>query len=377
MGKHTFSDAGYRSTMNDAHAAGSSTFRGEENVRSGKGLDPLVDPAGNGLIRRSLSRRDRLPSGLWEMTMGTPMLVETLFDTTGSMGDNVKFALEALPDSYALLKSSDQAVLGRYDLQMVTATFNDERDQYILNRSHAEMGDKIAEQMTMLFPERRGGANDKEDPQYGLFGAAYLTAAQTNDYGLRTYHFAVSDEPLGVQITDRNLRRVYGESVYEKVTENGVAMDANSIPSVAQTVRYLLGRAHAFFLHVQDGYSRDQSRRDEVYEQWSALYGKDRVVALSNVKLLPQVQAAICGLTEGVLTLQGLPDFLRRNKVPDGEVAQIARSVANIPIGAQAALPNFNRVPKAGDLFTSKTELWPAADVNVSVVEESAPATWL
>lgn len=337
--------------MHRAHAAGSATHVGEERIRRGEGLDRLVDPAGNGLIRRSMARKDQRSDGFWEMMVGTPMLVETLLDTTGSMGDNVAIALKRLPHLYALLKESDRAVLGRYDLQLITAIFGDVEDRFVLNRSHAEMGDMIAQQMTMMFPERGGAANGKEDPEYGLFAAAYLTAAETNGYGLKTYHFAISDEPIYEHYDEQTLIRVFGDTVFNKVAENGHEISRHNLPDVQKVIYDLMTRAHAFFLMVGD--------RRGVQDQWTRLYGVDRVVVLPSVELLPQVQAAIIGLTEGVLDLQSLVDYLTQNEVAVDDAKRIARSVAGIPIGAQAALPGFDDIPMVGALFKEKTDLWP------------------
>lgn len=367
MGRATFSRVSYDATMNTARSAGSATHVGEERIRRGQGLDRLVDPAGNGLIRLSLARKDQRPDGLWEMTVGAPMLVETLLDTTGSMGGNVAIALDKLPLLYALLKEGDRAVLSRYDLQLITAIFGDVMDRYVLNRSHAEMGDKIAEQMTMMYPEKGGAGNGKEDPEYGLFAAAYLTRAQANDYNLKTYHFTISDEPIYEDFDEKTLVRVFGETVFDKVIENGHEVSRHSLPDAQQVINDLLRRAHAFFLQVDS--------RSDVTEQWSRLYGSDRVVVLPEVGLLPQVQSAIIGLTEGVLDLQSLEEYLESNEVSHADAKRIARSVAGIPIGAQAALPSFDSVPKAGALFKEKSDIWPIgyASVTDAVVDEGDP----
>ena len=76
-------------------------------------------------------------------------------------------------------------------------------------------------------------------------------------------------------------------------------------------------------------------------------------------ELAPQVQAVIIGLTEGTLDLKKVSEFLKRANVGEVDIARIVRSVANIPIGAQAALPNFSKRPQKGDLFKEKTDLWP------------------
>ena len=85
----------------------------------------------------------------------------------------------------------------------------------------------------------------------------------------------------------------------------------------------------------------------------------ERVVVLPSTELLPQVQSAIIGLTEGTLNLQDIGEFLTKNNVSDSDAKKIVRSVANIPIGVQASLPNFGKRPQKGDLFREKTDLWP------------------
>jgi len=59
----------------------------------------------------------------------------------------------------------------------------------------------------------------------------------------------------------------------------------------------------------------------------------------------------------------------------------IVRSVANIPIGAQAALPNFQKRPKKGDLYREKTDAWPIPPEEAVQVkpegEKPDKSTWL
>jgi hypothetical protein len=92
------------------------------------------------------------------------------------------------------------------------------------------------------------------------------------------------------------------------------------------------------------------------------------------------VQAAIIGLTEGTLDLKQVPEFLQKANVNKDVARSITRSVANIPIGEQAALPNFSKRPQKGDLFREKTDLWPIdPDELPETSSESKPggAEWL
>lgn len=374
MGRQTFS-------LTDYHAAseryvpksGSATRSAEQHAKRTGKLNPLVDPAQYGVIRRSLPRFEQKESGLFELTIGTPMPVETRLDTTGSMGGNVDVALKVLPDAYALC---GQALEG-YDLQMAIGIFGDVVDEFVLCRPQFEMvADKIVEQLTLMVPERAGG-DATEDPEYGLFGAAYLTGAYINRIGLKGYDFTVSDAPTREHLSEKQLTRIFGEEVFEKVAKNGHQIDRDDLPNTHEVVMDLQARAHAFFLQVDDrGYGDTR-----VHNQWSKFYGHERVVVLPSVELLPQVQAVIIGLTEGTLELDTVSDFLTNNNVSKNDAKRITDSVANVPIGAQVALEHYDRRPMKGDLFKEKTDLWPidpaeAPNTEPTASTESGP-NWL
>src|ERR1035437_8093712 len=236
MGDRRFTTADFAATSRSVRSeGGSATKRGEQRHREGKGLDPLVDPKGFGVIRRSLFRYDG-NAGKFVLTVAPAMLKETRFDTTGSMGDNVELAFKVLPKSYNLLKEAKGAPLGRYDLQIINSIFGDVSDDYVLCRSQAEMDDKIAEQLRLMVPEGGGGDSD-EDPQYGLFGAAYLTAASIVSYGLKTYDFTVTDACGRDRLDSNTLIRVFGPEVFDKVKENGQQIKRSDLPTTKEVVK--------------------------------------------------------------------------------------------------------------------------------------------
>ncbi len=339
----------------------SATYGAEERIRQGRGLDPLVDPKGLahlGPVRMSLPRFEQQSDGLWVLTRGLPMAEETLLDTTASMGDNVDLAFKALPNAYEMLTSGNPAILRRYDPQIATAIFNDVEDGPdvpVLARSQFEMAQKIAQQMTLLVPGRRGCGNGKENSEFGLFAGAYLTAAAINKWGLKGYHFTVSDEPTVPTIDLRWLRTIFGEDVLEHVNNNGFEFHAGSLPNTAQVVRDLQARAHAFFLQVP-GHHLHQY----VTDQWTDLYGEDHFIMLpGGTKNLHYVKVVLIGLTEGVLSLDSAGEFLREHGLDAYAASEIVRAVQHIPLGAQTLAPNFNSIPLAGAVFRSKTDLWP------------------
>jgi hypothetical protein len=360
MGKRTFSRTAFKAaTTAFVPEKGPVTRAAEQQVYETGKLNPLVDPAGYGVIRYSRPRLDQQDDGLWVLNVGTPMPIETRVDTTGSMGNNVDIAMSVLPTAYECCKS----VLPDYDLQIATGIFGDVCDQIVLCRPQFEMeAEKIVEQLTLMVPLRKGGDNP-EDPHYGLFGAAYLTAAYIVRIGLKGYDFTVSDAPARDRLDERQLLRIFGDEVFEKVAANGHQIDRNDLPTTKDVVKDLLRITHAFFLQVGGD--------PDAQKFWTRIFGKNRVVELPSTELLPQVQAAIIGLTEGTLELGKVKEFLCQANVGEKEAKQIARSVANIPLGAQAALPNYSRRPQAGDLFKEKADLWPVGH-NETASGESA-----
>lgn len=346
--KGTFTRATYVESVARLAPTGSRvTAHAEQAARETGRLHPLVDPAGHGAIRRSLNRFVELPNKLFQLTNGTALCFERRVDTTGSMETYIDIVTRSLADDFEMI---DQNIPG-YDPQFSTGSFGDKGDRFILCRPQFEMeAEKIVKQLTLCVPEGKGG-DEEEDPHYGLFGAAYLTAAYINRIGLKGYDFTISDAPARDELESKQLIRVFGEEVFEKVQENGHQIDKHNLPNTAEVVQALLTRAHAFFLQV--------GRSDYATRFWTNVFGRNRVVILPRAEFLPHVQAVIVGLTEGTLSLETVREFLNKNNVEKRDAEDILRSVANIQIGAQAALPNFNRRPKVGDIFRNKTDLWP------------------
>jgi hypothetical protein len=383
--KDTLNRDNFRRAKDNATRGGrqKATFEAEEKIKQKQGLDPMVDPSGPphlGPIRRSLPRFVK-QGDLWLLTNGIPMAEETLLDTTGSMQDNVDLAFAALLHGYEMLTAGSDPIFRRYDLQVATAIFNDIYDNIkdgkaVLARSQFEMAEKIAVQMTLLPPGRDGKGNGKEDPQFGLFGAAYLTSASINRYGLKYYHYTVSDEPVCETIDLMWLKNIFGKDVLERVRENGYDIDEKNIPDVAKVIMDLQKNAHAFFFQVDS--------RQDVTRQWTELYGADHVIMLPDgTEYLHGVKAVVAGLTEGVLDLSSAENFMYEHKIPKQAAKKIVRAVAHIPLGAQRLCPNFDKIPKAGDLFCEKTDLWPvnpsevATETSKGDDEVAGGAIWL
>lgn len=346
MGKNLFTRAAYTSAKASAGVGERGvTARAEAQARRTGKLEPLVDPSGFGVIRLSLPRVEKRDDGLYEMLVGCPLPIETRVDTTGSMGDNVDIAMKVLPDAF----ESYSKVTEGYDIQVATGIFGDVGDNFVLCRPQFEMdATKIVNQLTLMVPERAGG-DFPEDPDLGIFGAAYLCRHYINRIGLKGYDFTATDAPGRGIIAPEQLERVYGEKVWEKIAENGFQLRKGQF-QLADVWEALLDRAHAFVLQVGDN--------GETKRFWTDIVGKDRLIALPHTKFMPHVQAAIIGLTEGTLVLNDVPGFLEQFNIKSPMIEKIAESVSNVPVGAQQQLPGYENRPQKGDLFEGKPDVW-------------------
>lgn len=359
MGHNRFTRSAYESAVKAAKVANSHVTKKAEKQASDSGkLNPLVDPSGFNTIRPSLPRVDEFTDQggekRYRLNVGTPMPIETRIDTTGSMGNNVDIAMRVMPDAF----EQWSRFLPGYDIQVATGIFGDTSDKFPLCRPQFEMQpEKILEQLTLMVPLRAGG-DIPEDPDIGIFGGAYLVRAYINRIKLKGYDFTVTDAPGRGRIDPSNLIRVYGDSVFKKVGENGHETDfsINNGPIMLTDVwKALLRRAHAFILLVSDDLA--------VKKFWFNNCGRERVVVLPSTEYLPYIQAVLIGLTEGTLLLTEVSQYLSVTNMSESEKSAVCDSVAGIPICAQAKLPNFARRPQKGDVFAGKPDAWTDANL--------------
>ena len=357
MGREIFSRIDYHRTRTargidkDTHVT---RVAEQEARRTGK-LRPSVDPSVD-RIRRSLMRFEPLDDGTFRVTVGCPMTIETITDTTGSMGDNVDIAMKNLPETYGYVAE----MLKGYDPHLALGIFGDVVDDFVLQRPQFEMtAQKLVDYLKDMVPEH-GGGDSPEDPHYGLFAAAYLTSAYVNHIGLKTYHFLVTDATAHERFSYDTFVRIFGSGFLDSVHENGfenLTKESLSYLTIPEVVRDLKQRAHAFALIVGgSGHTRSF---------WEKIYGEDNVIMMGSTEYLPQVQAAIVGLTEGTLEFRDVASYLRQHQIVPRSVAEaLATELGKINLKAQAVLrhkieQSGHRIPRAGDIFESKTDLWP------------------
>ena len=351
MGREVFSRDSYssaRTSFGVTHDTGV-TRHAEQQARETGHLNELVDPAVNPM-RFSKIRLDPHQKK-WIATIGCPMDIEVSCDTTGSMGGEVDTEMAVLPDLYEAVAN----VLPGYDPQLCLGIFGDVSDRFVLCRPQFEMeAAKIVNYLKEMAPQRAGG-DYPEDPQYAMFARAYLTDAYTNKIGLKGYHFIVTDAPCHQRISRTEITRIFGENIFETELKN-----MTNLPSMSKMVKDLKKKAHQFILVVKS---------PETASFWRDLCGDESVIEINSTKQLPEVISGIIGLTEGTVDVTGIEQHVGRSN------SHLISQLSNIDIGAQARLRHAmeHPVPKAGDIFMEKGEIWPIQDGESS--ESETPVT--
>ncbi len=214
--------------------------------------------------------------------------------------------------------------------------------------------------------------------KYGLGRMKGYADAYINRIGLKRYHFCVSDAPSHDRFDISTLERVFGERVLDYVRENIQAHGSTRSFTVAtiydleiaEVVADLSEHAFCFFLQIEND--------DDVTGFWSRIYGRARVIKIPDTECSPQVQAAIVGLTEGVISIAQVKDWLIRHGINASLAQNLSDQLSQINLGAQAILRAQmpHPLPKAGDIYKTKAELWPMSAEEIS--EDSKPSVeWL
>jgi hypothetical protein len=96
-------------------------------------------------------------------------------------------------------------------------------------------------------------------------------------------------------------------------------------------------------------------------------------------EIVPYVQGVITGLTEGTINMIDVPKCLGEVGVSKSDISAITKAVMNVPVGAQAKLLRQlpRPLPKEGDLFKNKTDLWPIDPSKITETTEEEPVNWL
>ncbi len=346
----SFNTAKYERTVREMRERSEGVHdKGREIYRRTGHMDPLVEVKGRTRVSRNSMTKDGEKAIL---TNGPALAVWAVFDGTGSMGHLAGMAHAALGELNAMLAG----IRGRYNPQIATGVVQDVCDTHPpLQFSQFESDERIAEQIRLLIPDG-GGGDSTEDYQLALIYA--LMSIQTdinNFYGLKGYGLIVGDEigrddiPNSSSFSDNDVSDFLGLKLQGKTTTKAVA-------------KQLLTKWHLFYVHVAThGAGRDESTR-----WWDKKLGSGRTILVPDPDLLAEVQAGLIYVTETKQPdANGLYEFLSaggsNKKITKVNASEIWSwfTEANVPFGAQVALPGYADLPKPGDIFTHYRHQWP------------------
>lgn len=238
-----------------------------------KGLHPDLDPLNVG-VRESVDSASNPRS--------TPIIVA--LDVTGSMG--------RIPD--ALIRGPLGTVVGEIlkrqpvndpHFMFMGVGDADAFDTAPLQVTQFEADLKIADQLTHLFIEGRGGNNRHESyhlPWY--FAAMHTRTDAALKRGAKGYLFTVGDEEAPPLLRAEQVKRVIGDDLQRDLT-------AAEVLAMAERTY------HVFHIVVEEG-SHFRGYGDAVMESWTALLGQ-RVIRLSDHTHLAEVIVSAIQATEG------------------------------------------------------------------------------
>ncbi len=336
MGHQTFSVESYRKARydygitHDKDVTKVAEQRAQETGHLSEIVDPAINPMRFSKIRLNPHQKK------WIATLGCPMDIEVSCDTTGSMGGEVDTEMAILPDLYEAVAK----VLPGYDPQLCLGIFGDVCDEFAMCRPQFEMeAPKIVNYLKEMAPQR-GGGDAAEDPQYAMFARAYLTDAYTNHIGLKGYHFIVTDATCHNRLRREDIKRIFGKEIFESELKN-----MTDLPTMKEMVKELKEKTHQFILVV--------GHYNDAVNFWQALCGRKSVITIDSTDKLPEVISCIIGLTEGTLDVANIKEYF--------DTEPLIKQLSNIELGTQVKLRHKmpHPVPKAGDIFKHKTDIWP------------------
>lgn len=161
-------------------------------------------------------------------------------------------------------------------------------DSYPLQVSQFEADNRIIEQLTDIFLEKRGGGNSFESydlPWY--FAATHTSIDCFEKRGKKGYLFTVGDEeaPPGLKVDQ--IKQFIGDDVQQDFTSK-------------ELFKMVSKMYHVFHVVVEEGNHCRHGGKDRVMESWGKLIGPQRVLPLSDYTKLAEVIVSAIQVTEGV-----------------------------------------------------------------------------
>ena len=163
-------------------------------------------------------------------------------------------------------------------------------DDYPLQVSQFEADNRIIEQLTDIFIEKRGGGNNFESYDLPWYFAARHTSIDCFEKrGKKGYIFTVGDEEAPPGLTAEQIKRFVGDDISQDISSRELFQMVSKMYNV-------------FHIVIEQGNHCMNGSKDRVIESWGKLIGPQRVLPLSDYTKLSEVIVSAIQVTEGVAT---------------------------------------------------------------------------
>lgn len=235
-------------------------------------LIPELDPAN--IVRESRDSDDQPNS--------TPIAVG--LDVTGSMGSVLE----------SVVKGLNRLITELYDRKPVTdpqIMFMGIGDVHVdrvpLQTSQYESDIRIAEQLTKMYFEGGGGGNDSESYNLAWYFTNFYTDIDSIKHGRKGFLFTIGDECPPKDLTNDQLRRVFGDNREYQILTNEELLNEVS------------KKYEVFHLIVEEGsFCKSAGERSGLYKRWSDLMG-ERAIKVSDLTKIPEIIVSTLELLSG------------------------------------------------------------------------------
>jgi hypothetical protein len=260
--------------------------------------------------------------------------VVMVIDQTGSMGALPHdLATETLPKFMTTV--IDEGTLADPQVMFMAigdAEVNGGSEQSPLQVGQFESeGTKMDTDLTNIHLEAKGGGNEGESYDLGIYFAAKHTSIDCHEKrGEKGYLFITGDEPGFDRVRAATVKRLIGDDIKKDIPIDTIIAEAAK-------------RYHIFFLIP------DLTRKERCESWWRKRLG-DNVICMVSHKDTSLVAATLIGLTEGTYAdLNALQESLKKRKIEAQQASRVygavAQYAASIERGGQRPQPEDKEPP--------------------------------
>ncbi len=198
-----------------------------------------------------------------------------------------------------------------------------------LQVSQFEADIKIAKQLKQLFLEGRGGRlGEGESYTLPWYFAAKKTDIDCVNHGRKGVLFTFGDEECNKELTADQLRKVFGKGPQENL-------------SAAELLKMVSEKYEVFHVVVEQG-DYASKNLDKVYKSWNGVLPPDRIIALKDYKMMPEVLLSVMDVYAGKPKAEVLASW-------QGATAEVVKEgIKNVKPGSDAVIPVLSPIKLKG-----------------------------